>query len=287
MLAVYLKDLSAYFRTLSGYVFMSVFLLITSIFFVTGNVFNANPDYNGTLGNILFIFILVVPILTMRAMSDEAARKTDHLLFTAPISFADVVLGKYFAAVTVFAITLLLTSLYPFSLSFFGEIAVWEIVGGTIGFFLLGCVSIAIGILVSSLTDNLVNAAIGTFGALLAVLFIDSFRSIFPVEINPNAVFAAFLVLVVAFWVYWLTRSLFTGAALAVIGLAAVGLVFWLRPEFFQGFVFHLFGWFSVFHHFTNFQMGLLTLSSVVYYVSFVVVVLFFTVRTLEKRRWS
>ena len=139
----------------------------------------------------------------------------------------------------------------------------------------------------SSLTDNIVNAAISTFGALLAVVFIDSFRSIFPVEINPNAVFAAFLVLAVALWIYWLTRSLFAGAAVAVLGLAAVGLIYWLQPQFFQGFVFHLLGWFTVFYHFSNFKMGLLTLSSVVYYLSFVIVVLFLTVRTLEKRRWS
>lgn len=287
MLAVYLKDLSAYFRTLTGYVFMSVFLLVSSIFFVTGNVVSASPDYNSTLGNLLFVFILVVPILTMRSMSDEVAHKTDRLLYTAPISLTDVVLGKYFAAVTVFALTLLITCLYPLSLSFFGEIAVWEIVGGTIGIFLLGCVSIAIGIFMSSLTDNIVNAAISTFGALLAVVFIDSFRSIFPVEINPNAVFAAFLVLAVALWIYWLTRSLFAGAAVAVLGLAAVGLIYWLQPQFFQGFVFHLLGWFTVFYHFSNFKMGLLTLSSVVYYLSFVIVVLFLTVRTLEKRRWS
>lgn len=287
MLAVYLKDLSAYFRTLTGYVFMSVFLLVSSIFFVTGNVVSASPNYNSTLGNLLFVFILVVPILTMRSMSDEVAHKTDRLLYTAPISLTDVVLGKYFAAVTVFALTLLITCLYPLSLSFFGEIAVWEIVGGTIGIFLLGCVSIAIGIFMSSLTDNIVNAAISTFGALLAVVFIDSFRSIFPVEINPNAVFAAFLVLAVALWIYWLTRSLFAGAAVAVLGLAAVGLIYWLQPQFFQGFVFHLLGWFTVFYHFSNFKMGLLTFSSVVYYLSFVIVVLFLTVRTLEKRRWS
>ena len=128
MLAVYLKDLSAYFRTLTGYVFMSVFLLVSSIFFVTGNVVSASPNYNSTLGNLLFVFILVVPILTMRSMSDEVAHKTDRLLYTAPISLTDVVLGKYFAAVTVFALTLLITCLYPLSLSFFGEIAVWEIV---------------------------------------------------------------------------------------------------------------------------------------------------------------
>ena len=266
---------------------MSVFLLVSSVFSVTGIVLSASPNYNSTLGNLLFVFILVVPILTMRSMSDEVAHKTDRLLYTAPISLTDVVLGKYFAAVTVFALTLLITCLYPLSLSFFGEIAVWEIVGGTIGIFLLGCVSIAIGIFMSSLTDNIVNAAISTFGALLAVVFIDSFRSIFPVEIIPNAVFAAFLVLAVALWIYWLTRSLFAGAAVAVLGLAAVGLIYWLQPQFFQGFVFHLLGWFTVFYHFSNFKMGLLTLSSVVYYLSFVIVVLFLTVRTLEKRRWS
>ncbi|HKM17147.1 MAG: ABC transporter permease [Firmicutes bacterium] len=287
MLAVYLKDLSGYFRTFSGYVFMSVFLLITSIFYITGNVLTNSADYNNTLGSILFIFILVVPILTMRLMTDEVSLKTDRLLYTSPVSFTDIVLGKYFAAVTVFAITLLLTSLYPVSMSFFGNLAVWEIVGGMIGFFLLGCVSIAIGVLISSITDNLISAAIGTFGALLAIMFIDSFRSIYPVETNPNAVFAALLALGVAFWVYRMTRSPALGLAVAVIGLGVVGLVFWLKPELYQGFVYHIFGWFSMFYHFLSFQMGVLALSSIVYYLSFTGLVLFLTVQILEKRRWS
>lgn len=287
MLAVYLKDLAAYFRTFSGYVFMSVFLLITSVFYITGNVFSANADFNNTLGNILFIFILVVPILTMRLMTDEVTQKTDHLLFTAPISFSEIVLGKYFAAVTVFAVTLLLTCLYPFAISFFGNLAIWEIVGGMIGFFLLGCVSIAIGVMISTITDNLVSAAIGTFGALLAILFIDSFRSIYPVEANPNAVFAAILALGVAFWVYRMTRSHVLGIAVAAVGLGSVGLVFWLKPELYHGFVYHLLGWFSVFYHFGNFQRGVLALSSIVYYLSLAVLVLFLTVQILEKGRWS
>ena len=177
MLAVYLKDLAAYFRTFSGYVFMSVFLLITSVFYITGNVFSANADFNNTLGNILFIFILVVPILTMRLMTDEVTQKTDHLLFTAPISFSEIVLGKYFAAVTVFAVTLLLTCLYPFAISFS---VTWRsgIVGGMIGF--------------SSWVvyhrywrddfhhhHNLVSAAIGTFRLFWqSCLLIHSGRSI-------------------------------------------------------------------------------------------------------------
>jgi len=287
MLAVYLKDLSAYFRTLSGYVFMSVFLLISSVFFVIYNVFGASANYNSTLGDILFIFILVTPILTMRLMTDEVTQKTDHLLYTSPISFADIVLGKYFAAVTVFAITLLITCFYPISLSFFGKIAVWEIVGATIGFFLLGCVAIAIGLFISSLTDNLINAAIGTFGALLIILFIDSVRSIYPAERNPNAIFAAVLALAIALWIYWLTRNLLAGGIVAIVGLGVVGLLYWLQPQVFEGFMYHLLGWFSVFYHFNNFKMGLLSLSSIVYYLSFAFVVLFFTIRTIEKRRWS
>jgi len=287
MLAVYLKDLSAYFRTFSGYVFMSVFLLITSIFYITGNVFSANADFNSTLGSIIFIFILVVPILTMRLMTDEVTQKTDHLLYTAPISFTEIVLGKYFAAVTVFAIALLLTCLYPIAISFFGNLAVWEIVGGMIGFFLLGCVSIAIGLLISTITDNLISAAIGTFGALLAILFIDSFRSIFPAETNPNAVFAALLALGIAFWVYRMTRSYVLGISIAVIGLGAAGLVFWFKPELYQGFVYHLLGWFSMFYHYGNFERGVLALSSIVYYLSLTGLVLFLTVQFLEKRRWS
>ncbi|MGB4141094.1 MAG: hypothetical protein WBK98_07290, partial [Limnochordia bacterium] len=108
-----------------------------------------------------------------------------------------------------------------------------------------------------------------------------------PVEANPNAVFAAILALGVAFWVYRMTRSHVLGIAVAAVGLGSVGLVFWLKPELYHGFVYHLLGWFSVFYHFGNFQRGVLALSSIVYYLSLAVLVLFLTVQILEKRRWS
>src|SRR5690606_25355348 len=138
--------------------------------------------------------LIVVPILTMRLLSEESRQKTDQLLLTSPLSVTGMVLGKYFAAVGVFLITLLITCIYPIILSFFGTIAVWEIVGGYVGFFLLGSAFIAVGLFVSSMTDNQVIAAVVTFSALLFLWILDWIIEGLPTDRVSGIVFACLLV---------------------------------------------------------------------------------------------
>src|SRR5690554_4311168 len=137
MIAVLKRGLKTYFLTPTGYIFMGFFLLIFGFFFDIGNLFSANPNYNSMLGKIIFVFMILVPILTMRLLAEESRQKTDQLLLTSPLSVTEIVLGKYLAAVAVFLLTVAVTCIYPIILSFFGSIAVSEIVGGYLGFILL------------------------------------------------------------------------------------------------------------------------------------------------------
>ena len=98
MLAVFKRELRAYFTSSTGFIFMGFFLLLSGFFFAMTNLFPASPDYNSVLGSITFIFLIVVPILTMRLMPDDKRQRTDQLLFTSPTSLTGIVLGKYFAA---------------------------------------------------------------------------------------------------------------------------------------------------------------------------------------------
>lgn len=195
MLAVYKRELRAYFTSSTGFIFMGFFLIMSGFFYAMTNLFGASPNYNSVLGSITFIFLIVVPILTMRLMPDDKRQRTDQLLLTSPLSLAGIVLGKYFAAVTVFILTLLITCIYPIILSFFGTLAVWEIVGGYIGFLLLGSAFIAIGLFVSSLTDNQVIAAVVTFTALLFMWIIDWVAQGLPTDRVSGIIFAAIIAL--------------------------------------------------------------------------------------------
>lgn len=288
MLAVYKRELRAYFSSATGFVFMGFFLLIAGFFFAMINLFRASPNYNAVLGEITFIFLIVVPILTMRLMSEEARQKTDQLLLTSPLKLSDIVLGKYFAAVTVFLMTLAVTCLYPIILSFFGKLAVWEIVGGYIGFFLLGSSFISIGLFISSLTDNQVIAAVATFTALILIWVLDWIIQALPTSQASGIVFAAILVAAAALFVYYTTRNIYVSVGVAVVGVAIfVAIYLFVGSGFFEGFIGRAFKWFSLLDRYSDFRLGLLSLSPIVYYITFSSAFLFLTVRTLEKKRWS
>jgi len=287
MLTIFKREIKAYFSSPTGFVFMGFFLLLTGFFFTMMNVLQVNPDYNAVLGSILFVFLIVVPILTMRLLSEEKKHKTDQLLLTSPISITKMVLGKYFAAVGVFLVTLLITALYPVLLSIFGSVAVWEIIGGYIGFFLLGSAFIAVGLFVSSLTDNQVIAAIVTFASLLLMWLLDWIQQGLPVDRISGIVFAALLAFGAGIFVYFATRSIHVSVAVFVVGAAIVTGMHFLSPEAYEGIIVRVFDWFSLLERYRDFAMGVISLSPIIYYITFCAIFIFFTIRVIEKRRWS
>ena len=175
MLAILRREFRAYFSSPLGFTFVGFFLLIAGIFFALSNLLSGSPAYAGVLNSLTFIFLFLVPILTMRLLTEETRQKTDQLLITSPLTITGIVLGKYLAAVGVFLISLLITVLYPVIMSFYalGGLAGWEILGGYIGFFLLGASFIAVGLFFSSLTDNPLIAAVESFAALLLIWILD------------------------------------------------------------------------------------------------------------------
>ncbi len=174
MFAIWKREVQSYFLSPVAYIFIGFFMLVCGIFFATGNILPQNASFNATLGTISFLFLMVVPILTMRLLSEERKNKTDQLLLTSPVSVSAIVVGKYLAAVTVFAVTLLVSLVYPLVLAIFGQPSFGEIFTGYIGFFLLGCALISIGVFISALTESQVIAAVSTFFILL-ILWSGSF----------------------------------------------------------------------------------------------------------------
>jgi ABC-2 type transport system permease protein len=189
--------------------------------------------------------------------------------------------------VGVFLLTLLVTALYPVFLSFFGTVAVWEIVGGYIVFFLLGSSFIAVGLFVSSLTDNQVVAAIITFVSLLIMWLIDWIQQGIPVDRVSGIVFAGLLAIGAAVFVYFTTRTIIVSIAVFVVGSGVVAGMYFLNPIVFDGIIVRVLDWFSLLARYGDFSMGVLSISPIVYYITFCAVFVFLTIRVIEKRRWS
>ncbi|MBC8530253.1 ABC transporter permease [Gehongia tenuis] len=183
MTAVFKREVRSYFLAPLGYVFIGAFMLVTGILFSANSIFGGDSSVASILDSASFIFMLLVPILTMRLFSEERKAKTDQLWLTSPLSITQVVLGKYFAALFVFAVTLVLTAIYPILISIYASIHILEVLVEYLGFFLMGATLISVGTLISTLTENQVVAAVGTFGAILIMWIMDFFASMVNVTI--------------------------------------------------------------------------------------------------------
>jgi len=177
MIAIWKREFLAYFKSSIAFVFMGIFMLIAGMFVSLNNILPLTSDFVSSLNGMQFVFMLLVPILTMRLLSEERRNKTDQLLLCSPVSVPRIVLGKYFAAVSVFAVTLLVSAIYPVTMACFGTVSWWEINMCYLGFFLLGCALISVGVFMSSITENQVTSAVATFGVLLLMYLADSISS--------------------------------------------------------------------------------------------------------------
>jgi len=166
MLAIYKRELKSYMHSFIGFLFIGVTLFFVGLYFVSNNIFGAYPYFSYTVSSVVFIFMISVPILTMRSLSEERKTKTDQLILTAPISVGKIVLGKYLALVSIFAVAVLITCTYPLIMSQFGTVPMGESYLAILAFFLYGSTCIAIGVFVSSLTESPVIAAVIGFGLL-------------------------------------------------------------------------------------------------------------------------
>ncbi|MFW6232343.1 MAG: ABC transporter permease [Spirochaetota bacterium] len=287
MIAIMAREFRTYFLTPLGYIFMGLFLLVAGFFFTIGNLLADSSYYTSFLSSILFLYLFAVPLLTMRLLSEERRQRTDQLLLTSPITVGEIVLGKFLAAFVVFLITLLVTVLYAVVVGIYGDLAVWQTVGGYIGFSLLGASFIAVGILISAVSESQVSAAFFTFFALLLIWFLNLVKSVAPVDPVSSTVFAAALVIGLAGFFYANTKSLIAGAAVVVLGAAVIVVLHLLQPEVFDGLIPEVLDWFSLLERFDSFSLGLIELEEVIFYLSFTSIFLFVTVRLIEKRRWA
>lgn len=178
MTAILKRELKEYFYTPIGYVFVGFFIFLTSWIFSYTNVLPASGDLSSLFGNLTIVFMFLVPILTMRLISEEKNTKTDQLLLTAPISISKIVLGKVFSAFCVFLITLILSLVYPIIVSIYSKPPISELLAVYIGFFLMGISYISIGVFISSLTENQIISAVTTFAILFVLNLIDMLSSV-------------------------------------------------------------------------------------------------------------
>lgn len=287
MLSIFKKELKTYFNTITGYGFLGFFVLITGYFFISQNIISATANYNETLAGSMIMFLILVPVITMRLFAEEARQKTDQLLFSSPIKITDIVVGKFLAAVVLFLVGLTITLVFPITLSRFGEIDWGMTLIGFLGYFMMGACLISVGLFISVLTDNQIVAAAATFAVVFLLLMMDNISSSAPISVAASLIFVTILILVIAFILYNSTKNISVAGIFVLLGFVITGGLYLFRPNIFDGVIVSSLGWFSVLNRFENFYMGIISISDVVYYITFSLAFLYITVNVIEKRRWS
>ena len=287
MTAIIKKEMRAYFTSVAGYGFLTVLLVLTGMFFSIANIMGLNPYYAYTLNQSTILFLILIPVLTMRLFAEESRQKTDQLLYTAPLTVAQIVVGKFVAAMLLFLTGMVITMIFPLIMAFYGRIPTAETIGAFTGFILLGACYIAVGIFISSLTENQIIAAVATFAVLFLFIILDGLAVSMPVSRSSSAIFLALVAAGLSFIMYRSTKSKLVAIILFVLLAAGGTTVYFINNLLFDGVITKVMNWFSLLNRFGNFMEGVLSISDIVYYVTFAFAFVFLTVNTIEKRRWA
>ena len=287
MTAVLKHELKNYFHSLTAYVFGAGLLLAVGLGALRYNLQAAVSNFEFALSYFSIVLAVIVPILTMRVIAEERKQRTDQLSYALPITTTQVIVGKYLALLTVYLIPLCVIAVYPLIFSRFGDVYLLTSYGSILAFFLMGAALIALGVFISSLTDNQGFAA----GIGIAVILLN-YYSVSLSEYVSSTVFgsvAALCVLVLALGavIKYLTKNENLAYAVCFVLIAAIAIVAFMDNTKFEGLLPAVMTKLSLFDRFTGFVNGVFDMTSVVYYASVAVFFLFLSVQSLEKRRYN
>ena len=256
MLAIYRKEMRSYFINPIGYIYLGVFLVFSALLCCYTTLISASYDTSSYFTFLIFAFVILIPILTMRLFAEERKLRTEQLLLTAPVTITGMVLGKYFAALTLYVSGILLSCinflpLYIIAsaetageetaLTHIGPVTA-QIAGSVLAIILLGAALIAVGTLISALTENQLSAAVITIGVIAAMVLLNVFNLL--TDSNGQPIIGSYVIRAILDWV-------------------------------------------SVISRYSAFGQGVFDFAALLYYVSLAFIFLFLTVRVYEKRRWG
>lgn len=236
MLAVLKKEFRSLFWNVIGWLFIGITLALFGLYFFVYNLSYGYPYISYSLSAIAFLFMVTVPLLTMRVLAEEKRSKTDQLLLTSPVSVGKIVLGKFLALALIYTICIAVISIAPLVLMLFGDVPLAETYVGILGFWLYGLSCIAIGVFVSSITESQVISAVLSFALIFVGYMMSSITSVLSSTGNL------------------LTKIL---------------------------------GCYDLYTPLDDFFNGVLSVTGIVYYISIIVLMLFLTTQSIQKRRWS
>ena len=287
MRAIFEKEFKSFFNNMSGYIFCTFVLLFAGIYTMALNLKRGSANFEYVLGNMSFVYLVAIPVLTMRIISEDRHQKTDQLYYSLPLKMTEVVLGKYFAMLAVLAIPTLIIGIYPLILKAFGNVTFFAAYGTLLAFFMMGAALTAVGMFISALTENQAISAVICLIVMLVSYYISAIADLVSVSSTVSMVTITVIALIIAAVIWYMVKSgLAALIFLAVAELAAV-IVKSVSPDLMRGFLPKLLNSFSIFNTFYTFPNGVFDITALVYFIAVAAVFVYLTVQAREKRRWS
>ena len=285
--AIFRHELRNYFHSLTAYVFGAFLLAVVGRGSVLYNLQAAVSNFEFVLSFASIIFVVIVPILTMRTLAEERRQRTDQLLYSLPITTTQVVLGKYFALLVVYLIPLAVVSLYPLLFSQFGEVYLPTSYGSLFAFFMMGAALLAVGMFLSSLTDNQGFAAGIGIAAILLNYYSVSLAEYTSSTAMGSLIALYVIALLLGVVIHNLTRNENLAYGVTLVLIAALSVAYFVNSSAFEGLLPDIMTKLSLFRQFNSFVNGAFDLTAIVYYVSVMGFFLFLSVQSMEKRRYN
>ena len=285
--AIYRKELRSYFTGMTGAIFTAFILIISGIYIGAFNFNYGYAQFDYSISMISFMYLPAIPVLTMRSLAEEKSTKTDQLLYTLPISLSKVIMAKYFAIVTVLAVPLAILGLVPLVMSMYGSVHFAVAYSALFITFLLGCALAAIGMFISSTTESQVIAAVISLAVFFAFYIMNGIVTMIPATAVASAVLFGVVAVVAAILIYVLTKNIPVSAGVGVVFVAVDVVLYFYNKAMFEGAFAKMLGVLDVFGRGNDFFQSIFDVSAVVYYLSIVILFVFFTIQSMEKKRWS
>lgn len=287
MIAIFKRELKSYFDGMTGYFFAAFFIFLAGMYTMIYCLQNLYPYFEYVIYEMCFFYLIAIPILTMKSIAEDKKQKTDQLLYALPLSMSQIVIGKFLAMAVVLFVPIGVIGVIPLILKQYGPVHMATGYSSLFGFYLLGCALIAIGLFLSSLTENQIVAAVMSFFAVLICYLSVGLSSYVPTDaISSYAAFAV-LILIFAMIVYAVTKSKVAGVSVVLIGEVVLTVLFLIKKSIFESAFQKLLLQCSLFERLMNFINGMFDVTAIIYYLSVTVLFLFFTVQVMEKRRWN
>ena len=287
MAAVFRHECRLLFSSLTAYVYGAFSLFFIAIYMMVYNLTSAYANFEYALAGASFAFIIMIPILTMRIISEEKKQKTDQLLYSLPVSTTQIVVGKFLAVFVTSLIPMCAVVFYPLILKNYGNLYLPTAYGAMFGYIMTAAVLFSIGIFISSITESQAMAAGICFGAMILNYYMVTVAEYATSSAYGSLIAIVVVEIILALLIRNMTRNDVLAQGLGFVAVIGTVVLYIFRSEWFEGLFPNILENISVYERFYQFVDGIFDYTNVVYFVSVIIFFLFLTVQSLEKRRYN